>query len=99
MNPMHLALARIYEWGNCLMWSAAILSVPFWFYMIIYAVPTARIVAQQQKQNAIWHVNRFFCARYGMPPGTLEYTQCVDDLTKIRIWEDRRIAAETERLF
>jgi hypothetical protein len=98
MNLMHL-LTRMYEWGDCLMWSLAILSVPFWFYVAVYATPEAQTIAQQQQQDAIWRENRFFCERHGMAAGTREHIQCVRDLTEIRAQEDRRTAAAIDGIF
>jgi hypothetical protein len=96
MSPMYRVLTQAYEWGNCLMWALAVLSVPFWLYVAVYAVPEARMIAQQQAQDAIWRENRFFCARHGMPAGTREHAQCVEDLMKIRAQEEQRIASEME---
>jgi hypothetical protein len=98
MNPMHF-LARLYEWGDCLMWSLAVLSVPFWLYVVAYAVPEAKMVAQQQQQDDTWRENRFFCERYGMPAGTPEHIRCIKDLTGIRTQERRRVGAETAGIF
>ncbi len=96
MSPIYRVLLQAYEWGNSLMWALAILSVPFWLYVVLYAAPEAQIVAQQQRQDAIWRENRFFCERHGMPAGTREHAQCVEDLMKIRAQEERRIASEIE---
>jgi hypothetical protein len=98
MTLMHL-LTRTYEWGDCLMWSLAVLSVPFWFYVAVYTAPAAQRIAQQQQQDATWRENRFFCERRGMAAGTREHIQCVKDLTEIRAQEDRRAASEGEGIF
>ncbi|HZU87802.1 MAG TPA: hypothetical protein VE993_00960 [Stellaceae bacterium] len=99
MNLIYLALTRMYEWGNRLMWALALLSVPFWLYVVVYTVPEAQTIAQQQQQDALWRENHFFCAKHGMPSGTREHAQCVEDLTKIRGREAQRVAAETADLF
>ena len=98
-SPTYRVLAQMYEWGNCLMWSLAVLSVPFWLYVAVYAAPKAQMIAQQQQQNAIWWDNRLFCEKHGKPAGTREHAQCVKDLTVIRVQEDRRTAAEIAGLF
>jgi len=89
---MYRVLYRMYDWGERLMWSLAVLSVPFWLYLALCEASTTQMVAQQQKQDAIWHENHFFCEKHGMPAGTREYTQCMQDLMKIRAQEDRLIA-------
>ncbi len=94
MNPMYRMLTQMYEVGDCLMWSLALMSVPFWLYVAVYVVPEIRMIAQQQQQDAIWRENRFFCERHGMPAGTRGHAQCVKDLTAIRAREDRRIVSE-----
>jgi hypothetical protein len=99
MNPMHRLLIQMYEVGDSLMWSLALLSVPFWLYVAAYVAPEARLIAQQQQQDAIWRENRFFCERHGMPAGTREHARCVKDLTAIRAREERRSAAEMEGFF
>ena len=71
---MYRVLYRMYDWGERLMWSLAVLSVPFWLYLALYEASTTQMVAQQQKQDAIWHENHFFCEKHGMPAGTRVYS-------------------------
>jgi hypothetical protein len=99
VNAMYRVLNQMYEWGDCLMWSLAILSVPFWLYVAVYAAPQAQIIAQQQKQDAIWRESRVFCEQYGMPAETRKHTQCVKDLMKIRDQENQRTASELDSIF
>lgn len=96
MSPICRVLFQAYEWGNSLMWALAMLSVPFWLYVVIYAAPEAQMIAQQQQQDAIWRENRFFCEKHGMPAGTREHTQCTKDLMEIRAREEQRIASDME---
>jgi hypothetical protein len=49
---MYRVLYRMYDWGERLMWSLAVLSVPFWLYLALYEASTTQMVAQQQKQDA-----------------------------------------------
>ena len=99
MNPMYRMLTQMYELGDSLMWSLALLSVPFWLYVAIYVAPEARMIAQQQQQDAIWRESRLFCERHSMPVGTRGHAQCIKDLTAIRAREERRSAAEMEGFF
>jgi hypothetical protein len=99
MNPICHVLIQIYELGNSLMWSLALLSVPFWLYIVVYAAPEAQIIAQQQQQNAIWRADRSFCEKLGMLAGTRAYTRCTKDLTGMRAQEDKRLTSEVASLF
>lgn len=90
MKLMHL-VTRLYDLGDSLMWALALLSVPFWLYVVVCVAPTARMIARQQHQNAIWHADHFFCQNHGMLAGTRAYAQCVRDLAEFRAREDQRI--------
>ena len=99
MSPAKQILIWLYNVGDSVMWALAILSVPFWLYVAIYAAPKAQIIAQQQEQDAIWRENRAFCENHGMPTGTREHTQCTKDLMEIRTKEERRITSDAEGIF
>ena len=92
---MYIVLTSLYRWGNVVAWAAALLSIPFWLYLIIYGAPKVQLILQQ-RQEAIARESDAFCERYGIPPGTSRHRQCVDDLMNIWAKQEQRIAQEVD---
>ena len=98
-RPRIRSPAPLYVWGNRAAWALAALSVPFFIYVAVFADPSDRLIAQEQRRQEIERENAAFCEKYGMPLGTPQHARCAADLMEIRAREDERTAAEVRELF
>ncbi len=87
-------LIWLYDWGYRAAWAIAALSVPFFIYSAIVAVPASQQIAQDQRRADIERGNAVFCAKHGLSPGSNGFATCAADLKNIRQEEDRRTARE-----
>ena len=88
-------LAWIHAWGNDAVWVVAAVSALLFLYSAVNASPNARLIAAQQRHDAVMQESRAFCEKQGIPFGTRTHTLCAADLVDIRANEHRRILDES----
>jgi hypothetical protein len=66
-----------------------------WTAILISSIPrmtqASAVVARQRVQELI-DENQSYCAKWGLVPGTHEYTLCTMDVQEIRAKHERRLA-------
>jgi len=78
-------LTWIHAWGNDALRVLAAVSALLFLYGAAYSSPNARVIAAQQRHDAIEHESRDFCVKHGIAFGTRKHTLCAADWRTSRL--------------
>jgi len=93
--PPGSTLIRIHDCADDALWVLAAVSALLFLYSAVHTFPNARLIAAQQRQDAVGHESRAFCEKQGMAFGTREHSLCAADLVDIRVNEHQRTLDES----
>jgi hypothetical protein len=93
--PRGSTLIRIHDCADDALWVLAAVSTLLFLYSAVHTFPNARLIAAQQRQDAMGHESRAFCEKQGMAFGTREHSLCAADLVDIRANEHQRTLDES----
>jgi hypothetical protein len=93
--PPGSALIRIHDCANNALWVLAAVSALLFLYGAVHSFPNVRLIAAQQRQDAIGYESRAFCEKQGMAFGTPEHSLCAADLVGIRANAHQRTLDES----
>ena len=87
----HKVAPRLYGIVHMVLWAA----LAAWAVILISSIPRmtqASAVAERQRVQELIGENQSYCTKWGLVPGTHEYTLCTMDVQEIRAKHERRLA-------
>jgi hypothetical protein len=66
-----------------------------WLAILLNSLPRmseARAIAERERAQELIAENQSYCTKWGLVPGTHEYTLCTMDVQEIRAKHERRLA-------
>jgi hypothetical protein len=88
-------LRVVYDEVHLALWAALIASLLYFAVFIAPRLPEHMAAAERARVAQIAALDRFFCAKWRMGPGTVLHEDCLLDLQQLRATIKQRMVDET----
>ena len=87
-------LGRVYDHVELGLWAMLVAGLIVFVAFVAPGIPAAQQRSAAERQAAFEHECDFYCARWGMGPGTRGYSKCASDLHQFRESVVKQLAAD-----